>query len=170
MKRKRKFKVGDKIVELGQVFAIFKIKKIRNGNGELERVIFFKPYFKTKIATNLTCSIPENSIKETGIRRPISPKELGRLIKKLGKKGDIEKAIVINEAKNLLKLNQPSETVELLRMLWLEKNQKPESFSKSKKDIFNLALTRLIEEFALVGRTSLEKAKKEINLALQKGK
>lgn len=164
MKKKKKYEVGDKIVEVGQVFKIFKIKKVKNSNGELEKVIFFRPYYKTKQGNNLVCSIPVKNIKKADIRRPISREEFRQLINKLKKKWKVEEFPAINKPKELLKLSHPSDTVRLLKTLWKEKAQS-ENFSKSKRDIFNLAMERLVQEFALVSKVSLKEARKRINSA-----
>jgi RNA polymerase-interacting CarD/CdnL/TRCF family regulator len=164
--KKRKYKVGDKIVELGQVFKIFKIKKIIDTNGKLEKVIFFRPYYQTKQVASLVCYIPIKNVEKTKIRKPISQKEYRQLIKKLKKKIKVEEFPAINKAKELLKSNNPADTVEVIKTFCKEK-EKSENFSKSKRDILNLAMENLVEEFALVGGVSLDKARERINLALQ---
>ena len=89
--QKKKFKVGDKIVEFGQVFRIYKIEKIRDSNGELERAIFFRHYYQRRNIATLVCSIPIKNVEKTKMRKPISQKEFRLLIKKLKKKRKIEK-------------------------------------------------------------------------------
>lgn len=164
--KKRKYKVGDKIVELGQVFKIFKIKKIKDSNGDLGRAIFFKPYYPTKQIASLVCSIPIKNIEKTKIRKPISQKEFEQLIKRLSNKKNLAEFPAINKAKELLKSSNPADTVEVVKTFCKEK-ENSENFSKSKKDIFNLAMENLVEEFALVSKVSLEAARKRIKLALQ---
>ncbi len=166
MNKKRKFKVGDKIVEVGQVFKIFKIKKIKNSNGKLEEAIFFKPYYKVTTSASFVCSIPIKNVDKTRIRKPISRKKFNQLISKLKKKKRIEKFLAIDEAKELLKSDDLADNVKVLKTLFKEKKE-TENFSKSKRDIFNLAMESLVQEFALVSGVSLEKARKRINLALQ---
>lgn len=167
MKKKKKFEVGDKIVEFGQVFKIFKIKKVKNSDGKLESVIFFKPCYTTNELASIVCSIPVKNIEKAEIRRSISQKKLKELIKKLRKKTEEENFSNINEAKELLKSSDPADTVKLLKRLWKEKNKESENFSKSKRDLFNSAMERLVQEFALVSGVSLEKARKRIKLTLR---
>lgn len=165
--KNRKYKVGDKIVELGEVFRIFKIRKEKNDEGVYERIIYFKPYYKRNNSSGIICSIPLKNINKTSIRKPISRKELKGLFKELKKKNRIEAFPPINESKVLLKSDDLADTVKLLKILYKEKKIRPESFSKSKKDVLDSAFERLTQEFALVGGVSLEKAKDEIALALQ---
>ena len=167
MKNKEKFKVGDNIVELGQVFRIFKIKRVKNGDGELEKVLFFRPYYQTKNIASIVCSIPIKNVELTSIRQPMTEQEFREYTKKLKKRIKLDIFPAINTIKVLLKSNDPDDTVMVLKVLYNEKKKKPENFSKSKKDIFNLAMEYLVEEFALVGGVSLDKARERINLALQ---
>lgn len=169
MKDKKSLKVGNKIVDFGQVYRIFKIEKQKRAKGKEETVIFFRPYFKTKQNRTLICSIPVNNIKKTKIRRPISKKELRKLLKELSQKSDIEIPINITRAKEMLNLNDPHEIVRILKSLWLEKNDKSTSFTKTREKVLRLAIKRLVEEVALVNNMSIEKAKSQIEEALEKG-
>lgn len=167
MKKQEKFKVGDKIIELGQVFRVFKISKIKNGDGNLETVMFFKSHYASKYISKLICSIPLKNIEENDIRKPISLREFKSLLGMLKKKRRLQDSVDLDNLKELLKLNSPADTIEVLCNLCEERKMKPESFTKSKKDVYGLAITRLIQEFALVSQISLEKAEEKINLALQ---
>ena len=169
MKDKKSLKVGNKIVDFGQVYRIFKIEKQKRAKGKEETVIFFRPYFKTKQNRTLICSIPVNNIKKTKIRRPISKKELRKLLKELSQKSDIEIPINITRAKEMLNLNDPHEIVRILKSLWLEKNDKSTSFTKTREKVLRLAIKRLVEEVALVNNMSIEKAKRQMEEALEKG-
>lgn len=168
MKDKKSFKVGDKIVDFGQVYRIFKIKKQKNAKGK-EEVIFFKPYFKTKQNRTLICSIPVNNIDKTKIRRPISKKELRKLLKELSQKSDIETPINVSRAREILNLNDPYKTVQILKSLWIEKNDKSTNFTKTRESVFGLSIKRLFEEVAFVNSVSIGKARKQIKAALEKG-
>lgn len=167
MSNDNKYKVGDKIVEFGQVYRIFKIENQKNSEGKLEKIVYFNPQYKTNQNNTLVCSIPALNIEKTGIRKPMSKDRLEKLMRSLRSKKSIEKFSDINKAKILLKSNDPADTVRLLKTLWREKNKVNENFSKSKKDIFKLAMENLVQEVALVEGVSLEKAREEINLTLQ---
>lgn len=169
MKDKKSFKVGDKIVDFGQVYRIFKIKKQKNAKGKEEEVIFFRPYFKTKQNRTLICSIPVNNIDKTKIRRPISKKELRKLLKELSQKSDIETPINVSRAREILNLNDPYKTVQILKSLWIEKNDESTNFTKTRESVFGLSMKRLVEEVALVNNVSIEKAKRQIKQTLEKG-
>ncbi|MCH7640789.1 hypothetical protein IID22_01125 [Patescibacteria group bacterium] len=167
MAKKINFKVGDKIVDSGQVFRIFKIKKQKNDDGELERVVYFKPYYPNTKNSGVICSIPLKNIEKTEIRKPLSTDEVKRLFRKLKKRKKFEENTDINKTKELLKGNDPVTNVDLIRILWIEKKHNAEYFSKNKRDVYNLAIDRFAQEFALVKGLSLEKAKERVHLALQ---
>lgn len=166
---KKPFKVGDKIVEFGQVFRIFKIERTKNEDGSVERVLYFRPFFKRGDNRSMVCSIPENSLGETRIRRPISKTTLLGLFCDLSDKKCMESFKDVNEAKQLLCLNDPFQTIIVLNSLCYEQNQLEDAtLPKSKRDIICLATERLIEEFAFVLDISLEKAEQKILSALDK--
>ena len=167
MAKKINFKVGDKIVDSGQVSRIFKIKKQKNDDGELERVVYFKPYYPNTKNSGVICSIPLKNIEKTEIRKPLSTDEVKRLFRKLKKRKKFEENTDINKTKELLKGNDPVTNVDLIRILWIEKKHNAEYFSKNKRDVYNLAIDRFAQEFALVKGLSLEKAKERVHLALQ---
>lgn len=168
MKDKKPFKVGDKIVDFGQVYRILKIEKRKNAKGEEEKVIHFKPHFKTKQNKSLVCSIPVKNIDLAHIRRPISKKELKKLLKELSKKPE-KKTVNTKKTRDALNLNDPYKTAQVLRKVWADKNDESTSFTKAKSDIFSLSMKRLVEEVALVEGVSVAKARKKIRLALKKG-
>lgn len=169
MKDKKSFKVEDKIIDFGQVYRIFKIKKQKNAKGKEEKVIFFRPYFKTKQNRTLVCSIPVKNIVKANIRRPISKKELRQLLRELSKKIDIETPINVSRAREILNLNDPHKTAQILKSLWLEKNDESTNFTKTRESVFGLAIKRLIEEVAFVNGVSVGKARRQIKTALEKG-
>jgi len=169
MKNKKPFKVGDKIIDFGQVCRIFKIKKEKNAKGKNKKVIFFRPYFKTRQNRTLVCSIPVNNIKRAKIRGPISKKKLRELSKELSKEADVKKPINTTRLREMLRLNEVHKTAQVLKTLWLDKKDESTTFTKIRKDIFSLAMKRLVEEVAFVNRVSLGKARKQIKTALKKG-
>ena len=62
----KKYKVGDKIVNFGQVYRVFKIQK---------EIMYYRPYFKRgENQDGIICSVPMKNIKLTQIRRPASKK------------------------------------------------------------------------------------------------
>lgn len=169
MKDNNSFKVGDKIVDFGQVYRIFKVKKQKNAKGKEEKVIFFRPYFKTKQNRTLICSIPVNNIEKAHIRRPIAKKELKQSLKTLSKKANIKNQINTTQLREKLFLNDTGKTAQVLKTLWLDQKDESTSFTKSRKDISSLAMERLAEEVAFVGGVSIGKAREQIKAALEKG-
>ena len=167
MSKKKTYKVGDKIVDYGQVFRIFKIKKQKNEDGELERVVYFKPYYPDSKNSGVICSIPFKNIEKTEIREPLSADEVKSLFRKLKRRKKFEESTDISKTKELLRSNDPGSNVDLIRILWIEKKHKAEYFSKNKRDVFNLAIDRFAQEFALVKGLSIEKARERVHLALQ---
>lgn len=169
MKNNKTFKIGDKIVDFGQLYRIFKIKKQSGAKDRKGEIIFFRPYLKTRKNRTLIRSIPVNNIDRTNIRRPIAKKELRRLLRELSKKSDKKPPININKTMGELSLNDPYINVEIVKSLWKEKNDESMNFSKSREDIFSLALNRLVEETTFVNGISLIQARKKIETALEKG-
>ena len=153
-----KFKVGDKLVHSGQIYRIFKIEK--------KKTIFFKPYLKTRKNRTLIYSIPLSNIDKTNIRKPISKKELRPLLKKLSKKSDIKKPINLAQAKGILNLNDIDKTAQVLKSLWIEKNDESTNFSESRKNVFKLLMKQLVEEVACASGIPLVKARGKIKTAL----
>lgn len=170
MKNNKKFKVGDRIVRFGKIYRIFKIKKQKNIDGNEEKIIFFRPYFKAKREKkSLSFSIPVENIDRANIRRPVSKKELKELLTKLSEKSDIEKIINVTKAREVLVLSDLNKTIQILKALWREKNDKSQSLTKSKKDALDLSMRYLVEEIAFVSNTSLVTARKKIKKSLEKG-
>lgn len=167
MKNDKKLQVGSKFVEHGRVYNVFKIerKKIEE---KIERIIFYRPYFKNFKNNTLICSIPEKNIKEyTHIRAPISKKDLTELLKNFPKKTKDEKNVDIVEAKTILTSNDIEKTAEVFKRFWREKQRSGVDFTKAKKDILAKAVDSMIEEAALVLETSLEKAQEKIESSIK---
>jgi len=161
------FKVGDKIIEFGQVYRIFKIVKKKGPQGKEEKDIHYRNYYRTLINKGLSFSIPVKNIKKTNIRRPISKKRLGKLLKEFTKMPKKEPLLNITKAKSDLILNDPFKTAQILKKLWLDKNDESTNFNKTQKGIFELSMERLREEVAFVGHLSLAKAIEKIKEALE---
>lgn len=169
MNNKRPFEVGDKIVRFGKIYKIFKIKNQKTIDGNEEKIIFFRPYFKAKKEKrDLTFSIPVENIDRANIRRPVSKKELKELLTELSKESDIKKFIDVGKARKTLALNDFNKTIQILKALWREKDDKSQSFTKSKKDAFDLSMKHLVEEIAFVSDLSVITARKKIKKSLEK--
>lgn len=163
MSLKHKLKVGSKIVECGEVYRVFKIEK-REQNGNSEKIIHYKACFINSTNETVVCSIPANSLGEVNIRVPVTKEELEGLLEGLSKRPN--RSYEVDEAKPILGLNDAHKTASVLRCYWREKNKNSETFSKAKKDVLGIAISRTIEEVAAVSGVSLKKAEDVLNLAL----
>lgn len=157
------FKIGDKIVDFGQVCRIFKIEK---------KTLFFKPYFKTRLARNLVCSIPVENINKANLRKPISKKELRALLARLGRHRQPKEESLINvgRLREQLNSNDIFQVATVLSILWVEKNDESSNFSRYKQEIYDSAMSRLVEETAFVAGCRPNQAKKKIDKALKENK
>jgi RNA polymerase-interacting CarD/CdnL/TRCF family regulator len=169
MSDKHQFKVGDKVVDFGQVYRIYKIKKDRTLDGKREDCLHYKPYFKSEKNQSLVCSIPRSNVEEENVRKPVSKKKINEVLKLLGQKPSGETTINVIKASVYLKENNPIETARLLKILWLEKQgNKENKLSTRKKMISENAMRHLVEEIAVVQNISLKKAKEKISGRLKR--
>lgn len=162
-------KVGDKLVGIGRVFKVFKIADSKTYDGKVEKHIFFKPIYDTPDNRTVTCCIPFKNIVQANIRRPIDKKAMSLVIKGLSepsKKGDIIADAI--EAKEILKKNDPRESAKVLKSVWLQLNSDDIMSTRSRKDLFDLAINNLSQEVALVYDIPLEKASEKLQRALKK--
>lgn len=160
-----KLKVGDKLVERGEIFRIFKIQ-IKKYNGETERIIHYRNYYTNSLNSSLFCSVPECNMGDHDIRSPVSKKEMKDALKRLRKKPKNTDALDVAEAKTVLNSNDVHQTLSVLKKYWREKKRDDENFTKAKRDVLSTAIERVVEETALVSGVSLDKAKDKIILGL----
>lgn len=168
MKDDKPLEVGRKIVDFGRVCRIFKIENKKNTKGERKKIIHFNHFFKSPQNLGSTYSIPIENIKKANIRRPISSKELRSLIKKLSQKTKIQESVTAIRVKGILGENSAHKTAQVLKRLWLEKNDETASFTKAKRDLLELTIGRLVEEVAFVDKISILKAREKIKESLGK--
>lgn len=168
MNDKRQFKVGDKVVDFGQVYMIYKIKKDKNLEGKKEDCIYYKPYFKSEKNQSLVCSIPKSSVEEANLRKPAPRKKISKVLKLLGQGLNGETTINITKASTYLKESDPVETARLLKLLWLEKQDEEKKLSTRKRTMYQDAMRYLVEEIAVVQNISLKKAREKISRRLKK--
>lgn len=164
------FKPGDKIIDGGQAYQIFEVNKSKNCDGSEERFIFYEPYFKSPIVNAATCSIPIRSIDKTYIRKPISKKNLKKILDGLSKGSNSEdqpNTLVLRDA---LRFNNAQKTAAVLKALWIDKEDQSTNFSRQKQDVFKQAMEQLVEEVAVVANISLVEAREKIERALEEGK
>ena len=109
--------------------------------------------------------MPEDNLTEANVRQPISTAELKEIIGKLSAKPQ-ELVLDAIDAKLTLNGNDIYKSVEILKVYWKEKNENKDAFSKSKKDILELAFEKVIEEVAVVKGVTLDAARLTLTSAL----
>lgn len=166
MKNTQTFRVGDKIIDHGQAYKIFKIKEGKTGDGEKKKFIYYEPVFTNREENTVTCSIPLKNISKTRIRRPISQEELTNILAQLSQSLDGENKVKITQLMETLLLNDAFKTAQVIKILWLDKEGGLTNFTERKKDVFVQAVRRLSEEVAVVTGDSIVKAKRVIEEAL----
>lgn len=168
MKNNTSFKVGDMIVKFGEVCQIIRIEKRKDASGNTDKILYYKPYYAEKQVHGVLYSISVKNLSLASIRKPISKKELLGLIKVLSKKVDVDEPVNIIEYKESFNSNDPYEIAYTLKRIWVEKQGEEEGISKSKNDIYKASMKILVEEIALLRNTSVSKAEKIIERALNK--
>lgn len=159
------FKVGDKLVENGRVYEIFKIEDKEIDNN-MTTIIFFRPVFDE--GTGLMGSIPIDNISDGEYRTPSTTAEVNNVLKILSKSNDDELRIDTDEMDTKLKTNLIVEIAEVANLLWIDKNNEDTSFSPTKRRLFKKALRAVMEEYAIAKDTSLDKAEKTIRSYLKR--
>lgn len=156
-------KVGDKIVEKGRVYRIFKIEK-QEVNGEEKKIAYFRPYYKKDKYGSIISTIPVENIKEANIRKPVDRKKLTEIRKVLSGKTFAQKA-KLKDLKQKFIENKIKETAEVVKYLWEEK-QRREKLPPSKKKLFQNTMRSLSEEFAFASDKKLKKGRESVKRAL----
>lgn len=160
-----KFKVGDYLVDFGQVFRIIKID-----TSPLGQLLVFVPHFSPDGQAQVTSSIPIANLDKTTIRLPLDKKTLNQVLLLLSDKkikNDLQ-VIDVLTAKSVLNQNDPQEIAKTIRKIYLEKSKSDGKFTGSKNYIYQLLIDRLSEETALVFNLSLDKAQAKITNLLKK--
>lgn len=162
-----KLKVGEKFVEYGEVYKIFKIKKQASAGGTREDYLFYKPCYQTRTNQTLTCSVPKSEAANTNIRGLSSKETIQDTLKYLAK-SVLEKITSPIDAVGVLKLNDPHETAKLLKQLWLLNHATESNFSTSNQLYFKDAFRNLTQEVSAVLGIQLAEAERKILAQLTK--
>jgi RNA polymerase-interacting CarD/CdnL/TRCF family regulator len=157
-----KYKIGDRLVECGQLFRVFKIQDMKSRSGEKQRILFYKPLQHIDNNSEIVCSIPIENIEQTSIRRPMSKDEFKNLLKKI-KSLSVDAFPSITEARDALKSNDPIDTLKTIKALKKERKTS-ENFNKNKKDLLNAAIERVAYEFSEVFGVPFNKAKDKVSI------
>lgn len=165
MGKTKRLKIGSKLIEKGKTYRVFKIKK-KKIEDKYQRIIYYKPFFKNSLNESIVCSIPESSIINAHIRKPVSKDKIDEVLTVLSKRIRERQPLDIIKAKDILNSDDIFKTAKILKRYWKAQKREGEALSKSKKDVLNLAIDRIVEEVALVSGISLSKAKDKIIAAL----
>lgn len=160
-----KYKVGDKLVENGRVFEIFKLEE-EESDGQKIITAFFRPVYDE--GTGLIGSIPVENMEDDEFREPSTVTEVNQSLRVLSKKNSNDLRVDTDELDDRLKTNQIKASASVANLLWVDKNNEDTSFSPTKRRLFRKAVRAVSEEYANAKDTTLEKAEKMIRSYLNK--
>lgn len=152
------YKVGDKIVNFGQVHTVFQIK---------EEILYYKPHFEDESSGGLVCSIPVSKLVESDIRPPLSKKDCREMCKMIQEEIKIREYMDANEMSILYNTNTAENLLKVLRLLFQEARDKENGLSTSKKTIFDKALSSFVQEYAYANESTIEEAEASLNKILK---
>jgi len=161
-------KVGDKIIDFGWVYRIFKISSQKTTTGR-KRIIYFRPYFKKGGNQGLVCTVPEDNLSETNIRRPTGKKEIGILLRRIPNLIRSAEEISPGRIQQAISDSDLTEMIKLLKYLYYNRKSEGKDFTVSQKRTFNSLANRVAEEAALVLDKKPEQIKEKIDRYLKKG-
>ncbi len=167
MNDSKSFRVGGMIVRFGEVCQIIRIEKKDNADGISEEILVYKPYYAGQQVNEVTYSISVNNLSLASIRKPISQKGLLDLIEVLSKTIETDVPINIIESKEAFNSNDPHDIAYTLKRIWTEKKDNADGISKSKSDLYKTYMKILVEEVALLNKTTIIEAEKIITNALE---
>ena len=154
-------KKGDKIVDYGRVFNVFKISKTKAVDNKLDDCIHYKSHFPTENSNMLECSLPKSSLHLTNIRKISSKADLLKALRKLKKKMQPQKLTTI-EIEEKLKQNDLFTSAKTVALLWATKKDEDYGLTTKNKMLMEKAIESIAEELALAQKISLKKAKEKI--------
>jgi len=167
MDKRKRIRVGSKLVEMGCVYRVFKIEK-RRENGSSQRIIYYEQYYPKPDSMMIKCSIPEYNFEEANIRQPIPKKEVKTVLNNLSAKEANGDGLDDVKAKEDVKLNDIHITTGVAKTYWYAKKDTEVDFPKKRKDILECAICRMEEEIAVVLKVSPSTARDRITRALQR--
>lgn len=167
MKNRTSFKVGDMLVKLGEVCQITKIEERKNAQGSKEEILHYKPYYTSCQTKDVNYSIPLKNLHLTSIRKPISQKDLLKLLKILSQTIDIDAPVNVIECKETFNANDLPEIAYTLKRIWSEKQEKKTEFSRSKSELYEASMKIIVEEVALLKKSTIPEAQEIIEKALK---
>jgi len=161
-------KIGDKIIDFGRVYRVFKISKQQDPQGE-ERLIHFRPLYRKNNNQDLVCTIPERNLPQTTIRRPLSKKVIREGLDKFSLFSVPSGLINFDQTKRVTSMNDFFAMVDLAKDLYYSRKGENKEFTVSQKRVFNSLVGRVSEEAAFVLKQKPDQVKKKIDLLLRRG-
>lgn len=143
------------MVSSGELLRVVGCEKTNILGKELE-MYCLEPFYKTNSTQTLLFKIPVENVKNGAVRDPLSVDEFKKIIKSELHNGTIEIPATKKDAQNLLCSQGITIALGIMKSIWRE-NQNAEYITKSKKDIFELSVKQLVEEFAYSNKVSLAK-------------
>lgn len=145
-----KFKVGDLVVRFGKILKISTI---------MAASIKLRPFFDLQSNHGITYSIPSQNFDNGHIRHLVSQESLPQLLKL--NLTPSSKTVIINvtETKSALSTHELSESLELIKTLWLEKQNHAGFLPGGRLNLYQQALTQASEEIAAIKGILPEAAK-----------
>lgn len=142
--------IGDLVIRGGNILKVFQIKK---------NTIGLRPFFHLKTNKNLTFTLLLAHINDGHIRRPTSKNKIEKLLNLIIKKPTAEKDFPVFDTKTALSHNQLAKTLWVIKILWLEKQEKSGILQGVKLTVFRQAMLQAAEEIATANNISPEEAK-----------
>ncbi len=151
------FTKGDYLIDSDGIYLVTEIDDVR---------LHYRPINGSH--GSVTGSIPIANIQSSGFRHLHTEKEFQEFLSKLSKSAPPEVPIDNKFFREISFLNDPTESIPLLRQLWNQKNNPNLNFSGSNRDTLELIMNHLSQEFSLSTNQSTETIRNKILKALGK--
>ena len=142
--------IGDLVVRHGKVLKVSRINK---------SIISLRPFFDSRSNNGLIFTLELKNAYDGHIRQLISKNKIKILLDLIIKKSTSRANPPVFDIKTALTQNQFEETLQVIKILWLEKQKKSDILPSSKLNVFRQAMLQATEEIAAVNHTSPEQAK-----------
>jgi RNA polymerase-interacting CarD/CdnL/TRCF family regulator len=162
------FAVNDYIIDFENIYQIFEQKNQKNYSGQNAEYFFYRSIETNSRNQQVVCSTPIENIAKSGLRHLIDLKDVKDFYKQLEEKYDEVNFIDPKLIKEILYLNNPLKNLDILKQLFSEKNQKPDTFSRSNKELTENLLNHVSNEIAFVAQKPVVTVKAKIVSVLSK--
>lgn len=159
MDRTTKFSVGDLLVRFGKILRISEINS---------DTIQMRPFFQMKMNNGLTYLINNKNLYKDNIRKLVSKETLKQLFNKVFLTNTETAEINVVESRSVLSEQGLEESLQLIKMLWLEKKSHTGNLPGGKLTLYQQAVDQASEEIAAVKGILPQQAKLLLLAALKK--